>query len=505
MSNGFKVGPNYAAPAALVANDWIDASDKRPRKDADDLSDWWKVFNDPFLDELITTANQQNLTLRQAGLRILQARAQYGIAVGELFPQSQFASGSYKRIAAGGETSAAGAAAAQARFFDQWNLGLTMAWEIDFWGRFRRAVESAGASLDASVDDYNDVRVTLLSDIATNYVQMRTFEQRIDYARQNVKIQEDAYKLIKVRVPADAKGELVLNQALALLKQTEAAIPELEISLRQATNRLCVLLGIPPEDLDKKLNPTAPAGVVVGIPADLWRRIPTAEMDLSVGIPADLLRRRPDVRRAERQAAAQSAQIGIAEAEFYPHITLSGTLNYSADSFKNVFRSSALNGNFGPSFQWKVLNYGRNLNNIRLQDARFQELIANYQSKVLVAQQEVEDGMVTFQKAKQRARLQEESVKAGQAAERIGWARWVTGGLGLADYTTVTLIQQNLVQQQDNLAQAKGEISQGLIQVYRAVGGGWQTRNPACEPSARPQLSDDAPAPAPAAQFGRPF
>jgi outer membrane protein TolC len=185
---------------------------------------------------------------------------------------------------------------------------------------------------------------------------------------------------------------------------------------------------------------------------------------------------------------------------------LSGTLNYTADSFKNVFRSSSMNGNFGPSFQWNILNYGRGLNNVRLQDARFQELIANYQNRVLIAQQEVEDGMVTFHKAKQRSRLQEESVKAGQAAERIGWARWITGGLGLADYTTVTLIQQNLVQQQDILAQSQGEIALGLIQVYRAAGGGWQTRNPACEPAVRPQLSDTpAPTSPSAAQFGRPF
>jgi NodT family efflux transporter outer membrane factor (OMF) lipoprotein len=495
LRNGLKVGPNYAEPAAPLAKEWIDATDRRVRTDSDDISKWWENFNDPVLNELITTAYNQNLTLREAGFRILQARAQLGIAVGSIFPQTQLATASYASTAVSGEIAGASDTntISRQRTFGQWNLGFSLAWEVDFWGRFRRSIESAGANLDASVYDYDDVLVTLLSDVATNYVQMRTLEKRIEYANKNVEIQTDTMKKAQARLKVNVNGALTLDQAIALLKQTEAGVPELQIALRQTTNQLCVLLGIPPEDLRQKLG----AG---GIP-----ETPEAEK-VAVGIPADLLRRRPDVRRAERNAAAQSAQIGVAEADFYPHISLVGNLGFSAQQFKNLFRSSAFNGSVGPSVQWEVLNYGRILNNVRLQDARFQELTATYQQKVLTAQQEVENGLVTFVKAQQRAKLQAESVKAAENAEKIAKTVWDVNGV---DFTTVSLIQQNKVQQEDTLAVAQGEIALGLIQIYKALGGGWQMRCnqpiPVAAPAAPHRHSElNSPAPRPAAMFGQP-
>ncbi len=504
--NGLKVGPNYKQASAPLAKDWIDAkalldpADKRPRKDADDLTTWWKVFNDPVLDNLIDDAQKQNLTLRQAGFRILQARAQLGIVVGALFPQSQFASGGYERIGTSNEIAggSSGGQSSRPRFFNQWNFGFALAWEMDFWGRFRRAVESADANLDASVFEYNDVLVTLLGDVATNYVQLRTLEKRIEYAKLNVGIQTETRDKAEARLKVDKNGALALDQAQALLKQTEAGISELEISLRLTNNRLCILLGIPPEDLHQRLNADAPAVV----------RIPSAAVDIDVGIPADLLRRRPDIRRAERQAAAVSAQIGIAESEFYPHITLAGTLGWSADSFKNLFRSSAFNGTFGPSAQWNILHYGRLVNNVRLQDARFQEALAAYQDRVLNAQQEVESGMVVFLKAQHRAKLQKESVEAAKKAGKIAYTVFAVNGV---DFTTVSLIQQNLVQQQDTLAQAEGEIALGLIQLYKAVGGGWDVNADRCVPHVvmpqhrRHRAEELAPPSMVPATFGRPF
>src|SRR5439155_7839733 len=229
--------------------------------------------------------------------------------------------------------------------------------------------------------------------------------------------------------------------------------------------------------------------------------IPTAPADVVLGIPADLLRRRPDVRRAERQAAAQCALIGVAQADFYPRIALSGSLGYSAQHFKNLFNPLAFNGTFGPSFQWEVLNYGRILNNVRLQDARFQELTAVYQNRVLVAQQEVENGVVAFLKAQQRAKLQELSVEAARKADPLSQERWKTNDV---TFTAVSLIQQNKVQQEDTLAQAQGEIALGLIQVYRALGGGWQIRCTGCEtPADRPNVGEFLPA-LPRAQLGPP-
>jgi NodT family efflux transporter outer membrane factor (OMF) lipoprotein len=494
VHNGFKVGPNYVNPPAPLADDWIEK-----RKDGEELTRWWKVFNDPILDELVCTAYDQNLTLRQAAARILEARAQLGIAVGTFFPQSQFVSGNYTTTALSRET-VNGSSFTKQSTFGQWNYGFSLAWEVDFWGRFRRGIESAGANLDASVANYDDVLVTLLSDVASNYVQMRTLEKRIAYAKENVVIQADTMKKAEARLKGDKLGELTLEQAIALLKQTEAGVPELEISLQQTKNQIAVLLGIPPQHMQARLDE---------LETKYGKRgIPTAAPEVALGIPADLLRRRPDIRRAERQAAAQCALIGVAQADFYPHISLSGTLGYSAQQFKNLFNPRAFNGAFGPSFQWEVLNYGRILNNVRLQDAKFQELTAAYQNQVLVAQQEVESGMVAFFKAKQRTDFQQKSVNAARKAADLSPERWYkTNDL---TFTTVSLIQQNKVQQEDTLAQARGEIALGLIAIYKALGGGWQIRLTGCEPSAAPlqigpNLSDDStPASRPVARFGPP-
>lgn len=460
IHNGFEVGPDYRRPPSPVAENWIDATDSRLKQGPAELCSWWTVFNDPVLDNLIQTAYQQNLTLRQAGFRILQARAFRGITIGQLFPQTQFADGSFTKNAQSIET--VNSRFIGNRFFDQWNLGFTVAWELDFWGRFRRAVESSTANLDASVEDYDAVLVTLLSDVATAYVQIRTFEERIRFATENAAIQRKTFQVAEGRFKAGTVRDLDVAQAGSVLAQTEAAIPELEIALRQFQNQLCILLGIPPEDLLPKLGPAG---------------IPKAPPEVAIGIPADLLRRRPEVRRAERQAAAQSALIGVSEAEFYPHISLVGDLNYSAERFKDVFSSTALNGSFGPTFQWNVLQYGRILNDVRLQDARFQELAAAYQQSVLTAQQEVENGLATFLKAQKRVALQAKSV--ADAARAVKLINTLFEG-GLVDITQVTQLQLILVQAQDTLAQAQGEVPTGLIQVYRALGGGWEIR---CQPA----------------------
>jgi NodT family efflux transporter outer membrane factor (OMF) lipoprotein len=470
IHNGFKVGPNYGRPPAPVAPDWIDAADARVRKGADDLSRWWAVFNDPVLDALICDAYHQNLTLRQAGFRVLQARAQLGIAVGTFLPQTQQLKGDFNWTAISSEVANRSLAAIGTptvgrtlkRFFGQWDYGFSLAWELDFWGRFRRAIESASASLDASVENYDAALVTLLGDVATNYVNLRTFEQRIEYARANVQLQRETLKIAEARFKAGTTGELDVAQARSTLEQTEAQIPELEISLRQASNQLCILLGVPPEDLRAKIGSAS---------------IPTAPPEVVAGIPADLLRRRPDVRQAERQAAAQSAQIGIAEADFYPHISITGTFGYSAEQFKDLFSPTALAGNIGPAFQWNILNYGRIVNNVRAQEAQFQQLVAAYQNTVLTAAQDVEGGLVTFLRAQERTKFQAAAVQDAQTAVRLVVAQYKAGTV---DFTRVTQVQQTLVQLQDTLAQAQGEIALGLINVYRALGGGWQIRLTDC-------------------------
>ncbi|HEX4414508.1 MAG TPA: TolC family protein, partial [Lacipirellulaceae bacterium] len=252
--NGCKVGPNYCRPVAPVAPNWIDANDKRVNTGCDDLCQWWKVFNDPVLDALICTAYHQNLTLREAGFRILQARAQLGIARGEMLPQTQNLTGDYQRIARSNQTAGLGGLPTGPRFFDQWDYGFNLDWELDFWGRFRRAVASQEDTLNASVEDFDGALVTLLGDVATTYTQMRTFEQRIEYAENNVKIQQDTLDIVEARFKASTISELDVDQARSTLNATQASLQELRIGLRQSINQLCILMGMPPEDLLLRIN-----------------------------------------------------------------------------------------------------------------------------------------------------------------------------------------------------------------------------------------------------------
>ena len=478
VHNGLKVGPNHGVPEAAAAYDWIDAADERVIQGAADLGQWWTVFQDPLLDELIAGAQIHNLTLREAGFRVLQARAQRGIAHGNLFPQSQDFSGQFRRQAspAGPDVpiTISGEDIAEPieltlrsgnNFFSNWSYGFNLAWEIDFWGRYRRAVIAAEHSLEASCAGYDEVMVTMLADIASTYVQIRTLETRLEYVRQNIVQQQRISGIIRqLHELGDPRPErrfeqprrYHVDQLESILAQTEAAVPLLEAELREAYNRMCVLLGTPPRDLRLEFPPG---------------RIPVTGPQVVVGIPADLLRRRPDIRRAEQLVAAQAEQIGIAEAELYPSFAIAGNLGYSAPEFQNLFTNRAFNAGVGPSFQWNILNYGRIRNNVRYQDARFRELLVNYQQMVLLANAEVENGLVRFLKAQERAASLDRSVFHMQrAVAGIDAARELRG----ADANQIAIITQTKVQQQDLQAQAHGAIALGLIQVYRALGGGWE-------------------------------
>jgi NodT family efflux transporter outer membrane factor (OMF) lipoprotein len=469
VHNGFKVGPNYHDPGAPVAPSWIDASDKRVRSETDDLSKWWTVFGDPVLDELVCSAYKQNLTLRQAGYQILVARAQRNIAVGELFPQTQQATGDYTRNALSKEVANSSVQSIK-RWYGQWDVGFNVSWELDFWGRFRRAVESADATLDASVFNYDDVLVTLLGEVATAYVQIRTLERQIKLTQDNVDLQQKTLEIAVARFKGGTATELDVDQAQSNLSQTESQIPQLRIQLRQSNNQLSILLGMPPEDLLPRIGSAA---------------IPTAPVEVGAGIPADLLRRRPDVRKAERTAAAQSAQIGIAEAEFYPHIAIEGNFGFSAEHFNHLLRQTAERGTIGPTFQWNILNYGRTLNGVREQDAQFEALVAAYQQTVLAAGQDVENGLVMFLQSQEQVKYLNESVTAADKAVTVALAQYRGGTV---DFNRVALVEQNLVVQQNLLAQAQGNIAMGLIQVYRALGGGWEIKCNGCTTELRPRL-----------------
>lgn len=480
VRNGFKVGPNYRRPPAPVATQWIDSADERVDSTTTDLSGWWTVFGDPTLNDLVLKASQQNLTLRQAGFRVLEARAKFGVARGNLFPQSQGAQGDYFRN--GLSRQQANRGFIPTPYYSQYDLGFASAWEIDFWGRFRRAIESADASLNASVEGYDDVLVTLLGDVAANYVQLRTIEQQLAYVTQNIALQRETLGIAKARFEGGDATELDVEQAQSVLSQTESQIPQLEIERRQTGNALCVLMGIPMEDLE----PLVGRGP-----------IPKAPVSVAIGIPADLLRRRPDIRRQERLAAAQAANIGIAEADFYPAVSLIGSVGWGASDFSNLFAAQSLQGQVGPSFKWNLLNYGRIVNNVRFQDALFQELVAAYQQAVLQANQETEDGLIQFLRSQEQAKFLAQSVTAAEKAVVVAAVQYKGG---LTDYNRVATLQQNLVQQQNLYAQSLSNIDQGLIQVYRALGGGWDIRlggtsGPQFDPESLPRVEPDAATP----------
>jgi NodT family efflux transporter outer membrane factor (OMF) lipoprotein len=454
VHNGFKVGPNYCPPGAPVADHWIDDRDPNVASEPANDASWWRTFNDPVLDGLIQSAYRQNLSLRVAGFRILEARAQRGIAVGELFPQSQQAFGDFART----NLSKNAPNAAPTFNFDEWTVGTSLAWELDFWGRFRRAVESADARLDASVDNYDDVLVLLLAEVAQQYTDLRTDEQRLEYARENVKAQRESLRLADARFQNGKSPRLDVIQGQSNLSQTEAIIPPLEAARRQAANQLCILLGMPPRNIEEMLG---------------RRTIPFAPPRVAVGIPADLLRRRPDVRRAEREAAAQSAQIGIAAAELYPHFSITGSVYFDAGNFKDLLDPRSFAGNVGPTFNWNILNYGRLVNNIRVQDARFQQLVLVYQDTVLRANAEVENSLVGFLKAQQAVKFLATSADAARQSLDLVRLLYTEGE---TDFNRVLNVEQLLTQQEDQLAVAQGAVAKNLILVYKSIGGGWQIR-----------------------------
>jgi NodT family efflux transporter outer membrane factor (OMF) lipoprotein len=461
INNGFKVGPNYCPPAVPVAEFWIDYEDVRIKSEPPVHWQWWRVFNDPKLDELVDIARSENLTLREAGFRIAEARALRAIAAGNLLPQQQQAFGSYERRQLSREVGLVAGGAGPGLFdrtFSVWASGTQLAWELDFWGRFRRAVEVADANLDASVANYDDVLVILTSEVADTYVEIRTLQQRLRYARLNVKSQVGSRDIVTDRQEAGTASKLDVAQARTNLSQTEAIIPALETQLRQAQNQLCVLLGTPPQDLTALLGE--------------GNAIPVAPAEVAVGIPADLIRRRPDIRRAEREVAAQSARIGIAEADLYPAFTINGSIFMQASDFADLFRSSAIAGSVGPSFNWNVLNYGRIRNRVVAEEAVFEQEVLQYQSVVLEANREAEDAIIAFLRAQRQAQILREGAAA--ALESRDLVRDLYGG-GKADFGRVFVAEFFLVQQQDALATAEGNIARNLIAIYRALGGGWES------------------------------
>ena len=471
--NGLKVGPNYSPPCAPVESQWIDHEQPEIRSEPARYSAWWAVFGDPVLNQLVDSAYGENLPLKVAAFRIVEARAQRGIATGNFFAQLQEMTAKYSRSTSSGTTRFGGIGSFPKSYFQRWEVGFDAAWELDFWGRFRRQVEASDADLHAEIANYDDVLVILQAEVAATYVEIRTLQERLEQAEKSVSIQEDTLEIAEAREEA-GKGQLLdVEQAKADLAVTKAAIPLLETSYRQAQNNLCVLLGMPPQDLQEILGDGG------SIPA-----VPT-RAEIVVGIPAELLRRRPDIRRAEREVAAQCARIGVATSDLYPHITITGTIGVESLELRRLFGLHSIAGSIGPGIRWDILNYGRILNNVRGEDARFQQSVLNYQETVLQAYREVENAIVAYLEDRKRIEPLENAVTASRNAYDLSLIR-----RDLVDFQRILDSQRVLVQQQDRLAEGRGNVGLRLIALYKALGGGWQIRY-------RPQGMEVAPAEVP--------
>jgi len=458
------VGPDFQRPEAATAETWLQADDERVDTTRAEYEDWWKVFEDPALDQLIDRAYNENLNLQVAGLRILEARAQLGFATGLKYPQSQSVGASFVRSKS--SENAPPFSNLPGDVVDRidtsvnfWSTSFDIAWEADVWGRFRRGVEAADANLAANMLNYDAVLVSLTGDVAMTYATIRTLEQRLAYVRENVALQEQGLELAETRFEFGATSELDVQQSRGLLESTRALIPFLQIQIGRARNVLSLLLGIPPSELRD----------ILGEPSD----IPNAPTTAAVGIPADLIRRRPDVRAAEMAAAAQSAAIGVSTADLYPQFVLAGSIGLSGESFSDQFESGSGAGFLSPLVNWNIFNYGRIKNNVRVQDARFQQLVTVYENVVLNAAREVEDGLVGFLRGQEEIANLENAVVASQRSVELSLDQYEAG---LTDFQRVLNSQAALLGQQDSLADARGRVVNSLVSTYRALGGGWQLR-----------------------------
>jgi len=463
---GCAVGPDFVKPKAKIQENWSEKGDPRVATQTAIESQWWKAFNDPTFDQLIKLAYQQNLPLQITGLRILEARARLGIAIGQQFPQQQEITGSAARE--GVSENAPNSSFRDRNFFD-YQVGFDAVWELDFWGKFRRDVQAAHASLIASEADYDDALVSLTAEVARTYTVIRTIEVRIELTRENVGVQEEGLMIAESRFRNGVTTELDVAQARTLLESTRASIPQLQGGLRQAQNALSTLLGQPPGKIQTLL--------------DGHKGIPTAPAEVAISVPVELLRRRPDIRSAELSAAAQCARIGIAKADLYPSFSLFGEIGFQSSSqggvqsnhanFDNIFDSGSLCYSFGPSVQWPFFNYGRIENNVRVQDARFQQLIVNYQNTVLRAAQESEDALIGFLKAQETTAFVQNSVNAAQRSVEIALVQYREGAV---DYQRVLDTQRALLQEEIRLTDTRSSIATNLIALYKALGGGWELR-----------------------------
>jgi NodT family efflux transporter outer membrane factor (OMF) lipoprotein len=443
------VGPDYTRPAITTPDAWYEAHIQGIAEGAASVQTWWTVFDDPLLSELIEEAQANNKDIQVAFFRIVEARALRGIAVGDRYPQVDV-------TAEASTTEPSESATGLTERVDTFSFGAGLSWEIDLFGRIRRSVEATTAQYESSIEDYRDVLVTLLGDVAINYLEVRTLQERLVYAHSNIEAQRESLALTSDRFKAGLTSALDVAQAESNLARSEAEVPALEAALEASLNRLEVLVGRRPGELHARLGEV--------------RKIPSPPEDVAIGLPAELLRQRPDVRRAERDLAAQTARIGVATADLYPRLSLTGFFASDAGVLSDLATGKSVTWGIGLPVRWNVFSGGRVQSQIRAEQARADQAFKIYEQSVLLALEEVQTALAAYAQERLRAQQLRRATDATQRAVDLVRTQYVSG---LTNFQNVLDTQRTLFQLQQQLASSEGVRVQSLVGLYRALGGGW--------------------------------
>ena len=478
------VGPDYVPPQISVPSQWhspLPEGIKSKEAEHTTLVTWWATLNDPILSALIDRAAASNLDLKKARARIREARARRGVAQAALFPTLQSSvsatwsrkgefEGDNKSSRTGdrgmestrsGTQAGADIAREEDKSSELYAAGFDAGWELDIFGGVRRSVEAAQADLGASQEDLRDVLVSLLAELALNYVEVRAYQRRLAVAEMNLEAQKETHQLAQWRFQAGLSDELAVHQARYNLESTRSQIPTLRAGLEEALNRIAVLLGEQPGKLDEELKRK--------------ETIPTPPPRIAVGVPADILRRRPDIRRVERQLAAQTARIGVATADLYPKFALSGSIGLEALSLGNISSSGGWTVSGGPQISWAIFKAGAIRQNIEVQSALQEQYLIAYQKAVLSALEEVENALVAYAEEEHRRDTLLEATRAAQKAVELAQHKYQAG---LTDFSDVLEAQRSLLSLEDQLARSEAAVTSNLIRLYKALGGGWASLAP---------------------------
>jgi outer membrane protein, multidrug efflux system len=451
---GCTVGPDYMKPEAALPAGWSQPLDAGVKEQPVNLAEWWRVFHDTTLDSLVDRALRANLDMREAAARIWEVRAQQRIATADRYPQLD-SSGSATRNRYSQGSQFGGVLGG--RELDIFQIQFDATWEPDVFGGIRRSVEAAQADAEAATENHRGVLVTLLGDVARNYMEVRGLQHRIAVTRQNIHTQRLTLELTTVRFKAGLSNGLDVARAEAQMTTTAAGLPALESSLQQALHRLAVLLGQEPCALQGEIGNAVVPPIPPGVP---------------VGLPSDLLRRRPDIRKAERELAAATARIGAATADLFPKFSLTGQGLFQSLDAETLFNWPNRQWTIGPTFSWPIFYAGRIRANIHAQNARQEQALARYEKAVLTALEEVENALVSYTKEQQRYSALSDAVAANRLSFTLATERYLKG---LANFLDVLDAERSLYSSEDQLVQSEQAVRVNLVALYKALGGGWDS------------------------------